>query len=80
MMIWKRKKKRAPSRDDYVRKAHDDLLMLIDYLRGERALYEGQDPMPNDELANTLDLFVLRRLKRALDVVQGGDINIPTCI
>ena len=77
--LWKRKQNKSPDGIDYVQKAHDDLLMLIDYLHGEGVLYANQHPMSNEELAHTLDLFVLRRLKRALNVVQGGNIDLPKC-
>lgn len=79
MFLWRRKKKTTDN-DKHVRKAHDDLLLLMDYLRGEKILYKDQQPMSRKEIIQALDKFVLQRLKQALGVVQGGDIDIPTCI
>jgi hypothetical protein len=75
---WMRKKK-PKTTDDLVREAHDDLVLLMDYLRGEDVLYKDQPPMSREEITNALDRHVLVRLKQALGVVQGGNIETPNC-
>jgi hypothetical protein len=63
----------TPCHEDYVRNAHDDLTAIIDYLRS------GRSRMSYNDLSDSLDLFVLHRLKQALGVVQEGNIGRPKC-